>query len=145
MPIKGFNIGKEASVVIVHPDFGPITFGLLTSFSAKPMNTRLTSTPITNGGKSIHRVVPTGWEGSFEIDRSDGVVDAIFQLLEDNYYGGKSETYVLIAEVITNPDGSIDEYRFKNCVLVPSEHGTFKADEKVTQRFDFIATNRERA
>lgn len=145
MPIKGFNIGKEASIVVMHPDVGAISFGLLTSFTPKPITQQLSSIPITNGGKPVHRVVWQGWEGSLEIDRSDNVVDVLFQLLEDNFFAGKPETYVMITQTISNPDGSIDEYRYKNCVIKPAEQGTWKGDDKVTQRFDFVATNRERA
>lgn len=145
MPIVGFNIGKEVSLDLIHPSVGVVNFGLLTSFNSRPLRNRLSSMPITNGGKSVFRNVFTGWEGSFEIDRSDSIVDALFQLLEDNFYAGNPETYFMITETIKNPDGSIDEYRFKNVVLEPEDAGTWKSEDKVAQKFGFVATQRQRA
>lgn len=145
MPITGFNIGKETSLDLVHPTVGVINFGLLTSFNSRPIRNRLTSTPITNGGKSVFRNVFTGWEGSFEVDRADSVVDTLFQLLEDNFYAGLQETYFMITETIRNPDGSVDEYRYKNVVLEPEDHGTWRSEDKIQQRFGFVATQRQRA
>lgn len=145
MPISGFNIGKEVSLDLVHPTLGIVPIGLVTNFEARPMVSRLQSIPITNGGKSIHRMVYTGWEGTFEADRANGVLDALFQLLEDNFYGGQAETYFLLTETIRNPDSSIDEFRFVQVVLQPETHGSWQAEQKVTQRFTYVATNRERA
>mgnify|MGYP003386510864 CR=1 FL=1 len=145
MPIvAGFNIGKEVSLDLVHPTLGIIPFGLLMNFTSRPMKNRLQSTPITNGGKSIFRIVYTGWEGAFEIDRSNGVPDALMALLEANFYGGQPETYFLITETISNPDSSIDEYRFRNAVIEPEDAGSWKAEEKVTIKLAFAASIREK-
>lgn len=143
MPITGFSIGKDTSLVVMHPEFGAMGFALLTNFMAKPVTNRLTSVPITNGGKPTHRQIYQGYEGSFEVDRSDALVDTLFQNLEDNHYAGKPETYFMINQTITNPDGSVSEFRFLNCVLALEDSGSWKADEKVTQRFTFAASHRE--
>jgi hypothetical protein len=142
--ISGFNIGKEVSLDLVHPTIGIIPLGLVTSFESRPLKSRLNSIPITNGGKAIYRNIYTGWEGTFDIDRSNGIVDALIQLLEDGYYGGQPETYFLLTETIRNPDTSVDEFRYKNVVLEPESHGTWKTEEKVTQKLAWVATLRER-
>lgn len=144
MPISGFNIGREIAVDIVHPSLGVLNFSLITSYNARPMRRRLESLPITNGGKAIYRETYHGWEGTFEIDRADSSFDALNQLLEDNYYGGLPELYAMITETITNPDGTIDTYRLKNVILEPEDHGTWRGEEKVTQRLGFVASYRER-
>lgn len=140
----GFNIGKEASLDLVHPKLGIIPFGLLTNFSSRPLKNRLQSTPITNGGRSQFRIVYFGWEGAFEIDRSDGIPDALIALLEENFYNGEPETYFMITETISNPDGSIDQYRFRGVVIEPEDAGNWKADEKVMIKLNFAATLRQK-
>jgi hypothetical protein len=142
MPVTGFNIGKEASLDLVHPRAGVIPIALLTSFNAKPMKTRLESKPITNGGRVVYRMTYQGWEGNFEYDRTDDVVDLVFQELETNYYSGLPETYFMITQTIRNPDASLGEYRYINAILEPDDPGTFKGEEKVTGRFGFVAQER---
>lgn len=145
MPVAGFNVGKETNLEVVHPTLGPIPLGLVQSFESRPVTQMLKSIPITNGGKSISRVVYTGWEGNFEMDRANGVLDTLFAVLEETYYGGGPETYFLLSEIIRNPDGTIEEYRYINVVVQPETHGQWKAEDKVTQRFNFAATLREKA
>jgi hypothetical protein len=145
MPISGFNIGKETALDIIHPLFGIINFGLLTNFNSRPITRLLESLPITNGGESVYRDVFHGWEGTFEVDRTDSTLDALTDILESNYRNGQPETYAMITETITNPDGSIDQYRYKNVVLIPEDHGAWRGEEKVMQRLGFRASRRERA
>lgn len=142
MPVTGFNIGKEASLDLVHPRAGVIPIALLTSFNAKPMKTRLESKPITNGGRPVYRMTYQGWEGNFEYDRTDEVVDLVFQELETNYYSGLPETYFMITQTVRNPDGSIGDWRYVNCILEPNDPGTYKGEEKVTGSFGFVAQER---
>lgn len=144
MPIEGFNIGKEVSLDLVHAELGVISFGLVTSFQSKPRQQQLTSTPITNSGVPVHRTTFGGWEGSFEIDRANGVLDTLFQYLEDRYFAGNGESYFVLTETITNPDTSIEEYRYVGVVITYDDHGTWRAEDKVTQRFSFLASKRER-
>ena len=142
MPVTGFNIGKEAALDLVHPLLGVIPIALLTSFNAKQMKARLESKPITNGGRAVYRMIYHGWEGTFELDRTDSIIDDLFTNLEANYYAGVPETYFIITQTITNPDGSTDTFRYINTILEPDDPGTWKGEEKVTQKFMFIASQR---
>ena len=142
--ISGFNIGKEVSLDLVHPTIGIIPLGLVTAFTARPLKSRLSSIPITDAGLAVYRNIFMGWEGSFDVDRSNSVMDALFQLLEDNYYGGQPETYFMLTETIRNPDTSVDEYRYINVVLEPEDHGNWRTEEKVTQRLSWVSARRER-
>lgn len=144
MPIQGFNIGKEAAIDFVHPAIGVLSFGLATSFETRPIRRRLQSIPITNNGEPVYREIFEGWEGTLEIDRTDSTMDALVQLLEDNYFSGRQETYLMITETITNPDGTIDAYRYKNVVLEPESQGRWSGEEKVSQRMGWVCSRRER-
>ena len=138
-----FNIGKEQTVVLTHPNLGPMVFALLTGFESRPRTTSATSTPITNNGESVHRTIYQGWEGSFEMDRTDNLVDAVIDYLESRYYAGEQESYFLITQTIRNPDGTVSDYRYRNVVLTPDTPGTWRGDEKVSQRITFMASRRE--
>lgn len=142
MAVTGFNIGKDASIDLVHPDQGVIPIALMTSFNPRPLKTRLKSAPITNGGRNVYRVTYQGWEGTVELDRTDGVVDILTNLLETNYFAGLPETYFMITETVRNPDGSVDQFRYTNVVFEPEDMGTFRGEEKVSQRFMFVASQR---
>lgn len=142
MGVSGFNIGKDLSLDLVHPTQGVIPIALITSFNARALKTRLTSKPITNGGRTVNRVTYQGWEGTCELDRTDGVIDILTNLLETNYFAGLPETYFMITETIRNPDGSVDQFRYTNVVFEPDDMGTFRGEEKVSQRFMFVASQR---
>lgn len=144
MALDTFNIGKDGSFDLVHPTLGIIPLGLLTRLDVRPLTTRLMSAPITNAGKRVYRVLYDGWEGTFEVDRTNGIIDALIQLLEDSYFAGAPETYFLITQTIRNPDASIDEFRYKSTVIQPESGGTWAGEEKVSERFSFVSSQRER-
>lgn len=144
MGVSSFNIGKDASLDLVHPKYGIIGLGLVTSFESNPMTTRLESKPITGGGLNYFRNVFGGWEGSFDIDRSNDIVDALVDILESNYYAGNPETYFQLTQTINNPDGGIVEYMFKNLVVIPQSAGTWAGEAKVTEKLSWVCSRRER-
>src|SRR5438552_11753839 len=126
MPIQSFSIGKDVALDLVHPTLGIVSFGLLTGFNPRVLTTRLISAPITNSGRRVYRIIYDGWEGTFDVDRADGTVDALFDLLESAYFAGAPETYFMITETIKNIDGTIDEFRYRNVVIVPEDGGNWR-------------------
>lgn len=139
---SGFNIGKDVTLDLIHPNQGPIPFGLITSFTSKTIGTRLESRPITNNGKAIYRRIYHGWEGTFELDRENGLLDLLVAALEEGYYAGDPETYFMITETINNPDKTQEQFRYVGVVLEPDDQGTYQGETKVSQRFSWVCTER---
>ena len=59
-----------------------------------------------------------------------------FVAQEGNYFVGASTSQVYLSETITNPDGSVSQYRYVNGTLKLTSGGDFKGDDKVMLKID---------
>src|SRR5262245_12532803 len=115
MPVNGFTIGKDVSLVIQTPT-GPLNISTgITDFSADQMTTDLNSKPLT--GERKFGVIPDGWKGSFKLDRMNPAVDNYFAALEEAYFQGGNQLAGTIYESIAEPDGSVTQWRYTGVVL----------------------------
>ncbi len=139
MPVNGFSVGRDVSLSIVTAS-GPLRLSLITGFSAKP-NTK--DQPIKGmDGVTRHLRLPDGWAGSFDVERQDSTVDDYFAQLEANYYAGQNEAPATITETITEPNGSVTQYRYTGVLLKLDDAGSWTGDASVKQRLSFIASRK---
>jgi hypothetical protein len=139
MPSNGFSVGRDVSLSI-STNSGPIRFSLITEFSAKPSSKE---TPI-KGLDGISRFVrfPDGWSGGFKVERADSTVDDYFAQLEANYYAGLNEGAASITETITEPNGTVSQYRYLGVMLKLDDAGTWVGDNTVKQAISWMASRR---
>ena len=139
MPVNGFSVGKDVTLVLVTQS-GPLPFNRLTEFAAKMDTVDLKSKGID--GITKHLMFPDGWAGSFMLDRTDPTIDSYFAQYEANYYAGIDRRPASITEIISEPDGSITQWRYLNVFLKYDDAGPWKGDTQVKQKISFVAQTR---
>jgi hypothetical protein len=135
---NSFNVGRDgAQVTIFDSNFGQVTISGITSFETKPMMVKLKSVHI--GGRILHRPIPDGHEGTFELDRQDPSFEAYFSQAEANYFAQLPPSVIVITHTINNLDGSVSQFQYTDVALYPEDAGTWKGQDKVTEKFTFQA------
>jgi hypothetical protein len=139
MPVNGFTVGKDVSIVLNGPN-GQIILNGVTDFSAKPVTTTLKHKPLS--GIPQFGYIPDGWELSFKLDRMDPGVDNFWAAFEDGYYNGVNQAGGTVNESIQEADGSISKYRYTGFVLKLDNAGDFSGDKKVEQTLSGMASQK---
>jgi len=140
MPINSFNVGKDVSLDIVDPNQGVITFTLITGFAAKQ---RIKEDRISGlDGVIRPLILPDGWEGSLDIERSDSLVDDYFAAVEAAYYNGQSVQSATITETISEASGAVSQYRYTGVMLKFENAGDWKGESSVKLKVGFLASRR---
>jgi hypothetical protein len=140
MPVNSFNVGKDVQLDIVDPVQGVVSFTLITGFTAKQKVKEVS----VNGLDGLLRplILPNGWEGSFNIERSDSLVDDYFAAVEAAYYNGQSVPSATITETISEASGAVSQYRYTGVMLKFEDAGEWKGDNSVKLRVGFAAGRR---
>lgn len=141
MPVtNGFTVGRDISLDL-YTSRGPLPLPpTVTSFHAKPVYKTINSHVL--GGQNLTAQLPSGWEFTIEIDRSDDSIDAYFAQAEADYYAGIAVPPGTITETITEADGSVSQYRYTKVSLKFDDAGNKQGDNKVTQSFSGSASQR---
>ena len=138
MPLNGYSIGKDAVFTINTPN-GILRVNL-TGFDAKPVYTDLKSMPLDK--PPVHMSIPSGWKGTFKVDRQDSSVDDYVATNEAAYYAGQSMLQGTITQTIEEVDGSTSRYRYTNVNLRVTDPGNWASEKLVEQSLEFEASRR---
>ncbi len=141
MPVNGFSVGKDVSLVIKLSS-GTLTLAGLTSFSRKPSVTKISSKLITGLRKT--GTIPDGWQGSFKLDRFDSTVDDFWAAFEAGYFNGDNQPSGTIYETIKEASGAITKWRYEDVTLSFDDAGDFAGDKRVEQTISFEASRRKK-
>lgn len=141
MPLNTFSTGRDVTLTLVTPS-GPINFNLITGFHSSPVTGQVKVKGID--GITRHALFPDGWTGGFDVERSDSTVDDYFAQLEDNYYAGQNIGGSTITETITEPNGSVTQYRYLQVLLQLDDAGAWMGDQTVKQKISFMAARRKK-
>lgn len=141
MPMNGFSVGRDVSLIIVTAS-GPLVLSLITGFQSKPDIVDVKSKGLD--GITRHVRFPDGWSGSFNIDRQDSTVDDWWSQLEDNYYIGLNEQPATITQTIQEVNGAVTQYRYLQVLLKPDDAGQWAGDSLVRQHLSFVSARRRK-
>lgn len=143
MPASGFNIGRDTTVVILHPmaPGGRLTVPLQESFDAKQMTAHVES----KGLDGVNRFadVPSGWSGTLNFDRSDNSVDAFFDAIEAAFYNGQSLPTGTITEYQTEANGSQTTFVYSLVSFAYTNNGNRVGDQIVKGSIGWKASRRK--
>ena len=146
MPIQSgvgdMSIGKDVAVDIVQADGSILRLGNITSFDRKPVTKQINSDGID--GVPRKGVIPGGWKLSFDIDREGPSADDWWALYEDNYYANRPLQNVMITETISEPDGTVTQWRYVGVALHFSDAGNWKADAVTKMKLEGEASYRQK-
>lgn len=141
---SAYNIGRDGATLNIVANGSPLSPTILTNFESNQETVQLKSKPLS--GPPIFQEIPDGWKGSFEVDRADGTLDDFFAQAEDTYYAGDDATVITILHTIADAAvgavGAVRQYRYDGIVMKLENAGSYKADEKVTQKVSFMASRR---
>lgn len=139
MPVNGFSVGKDVSLVLVSPQ-GPLDVSLVTEFMSKMDTIEIKIKGLD--GVTRHVRFPDGWSGTFAIEREGPIIDNYFALIEADYYAGVDSSLCSLTEIIAEPDGSITEWRYLNVLLKYDDAGAWGGDKTVKQKLSFVSETR---
>lgn len=140
MPMNGYNLGSDVSVVFNLPQ-GPVTFANVTNFTAKQITKRVESAGID--GVTRYQEIPAGWEGTLDIDRANPNMDNAIAYLERLYFSGANVPASVIGETIKEASGASTSWQYNGVMFKFDDHGSWKGDDKVTQRLGWVASSRQ--
>jgi hypothetical protein len=141
MAISAFSVGRDTQLVVIGPS-GRVDLAHVTGFDSRQITHSLRVNRLD--GNQIGLELPKGWEGSFELERGDSVVEDFIASTEQSYFNGaisdSSAMYQYVAEV----DGSTSTYQYDSVVFHLSNAGHWRGDSAVKQKLDFFASRRKR-
>ena len=141
MPINGLSVGRDVTLDIIDPaNGGLLAWAEITGFESRQMTKMLQSTSLD--GSNNYAEIPQGWEVSFTLDRANNNVDAYFASVEDGYFTGVDYAGVQVTETITNPDGSVNQYRYEKLSLKLADAGAKTGDNHIKMKVDGKASRR---
>ena len=141
MPMKNaFSLGHDIAVDFNLPQ-GPVRFTIITDVSRKQIVKDIESHGID--GICRYAKIPSGYEGTLEVDRGGPAFDRAIATLDQLYYSGAPVPYSSILEAITEPDGSLTRWRLAGVVFGAEDLGSWKGDSKVTQKLAWKASLRQ--
>lgn len=140
MPINKFNVGKDVTLTVV-TGAGPLSMRLITAFQSKQDTTEQKIKALD--GITRHVRFMDGWSGRFNLERRDRALDDYFNQIETDYYAGIDETEVTITETITEQNGAVSQYRYREVLLKFDDAGEWRGDNTVKMTVSFLASRRQ--
>lgn len=136
------SIGRDIAVNCTLPGGGQLQIAGITEFDRKPKQKKLESHALD--GITRTATIPGTWTLSFSIDRNNREIDDFFSAVEEAYFQGQTVENVTVLETITEPDGSISQYRYEGVSLHFEDAGNWKADSYVKMKLGGEASRRVR-
>lgn len=141
MPQNGYTVGKDVSIDIITPQ-GPLRIKARTNFTSKQDTTDKKIEKCD--GDVDHLVLPSGWSGKIEIERTGPEIDNYIAAREADYFAGKDIAPISITETIREANGSISQYRYTKVALKYSDAGAKKGNDTVKLSLDWMGSRREK-
>ena len=141
MPLTTFSVGRDTQLVIMGPN-GRVDISHVVGFESRQITTPVRVSRID--GTQLGTELPKGWEGAFEVERGNSVLDDFIAGLEQAYYNGQPVQPGTMYQYITEGDGSVSTYQFNGVVFKLASAGSWKGDTAVKQKLEFFSTQRQR-
>lgn len=142
MPVNGYTVGRDITVTVVTSLGAVAKFSARTGFS-KRQETNDVTVKLANGIVE-HVLMPDGWTGTFDYERSSSAIDDYFANLEAAYYSGANIASGSIVETITEKDGSVSQYTYTGVVMKLSDGGSQTGDNTLKMKIDWMASRRKK-
>jgi hypothetical protein len=139
MSLTMFSVGRDTQLVIIGPA-GLIDLTHVTSFESRQITHSVRVDRLD--GTRIGTELPKGWEGSFELERGNSVVDDFIAAAEQQYFNGSNVSPGTMYQYVTETDGSTSTYQYDNVIFRLSNAGIWKGDSSVKQKLEFFAVRR---
>jgi hypothetical protein len=141
MAISVFSVGRDTQLVVVGPS-GTINLTHVTAFESRQVTQSVRVNRLD--GSQLGVELPKGWEGSFELERGDSVVEDFIATTEQSYYNGSVSATSTMYQYVSEVDGSTSTYQFDSIVFRLSNAGLWKGDAAVKQKLEFFGSRSRR-
>ncbi|MGA3000240.1 MAG: hypothetical protein ABSE20_00800 [Acetobacteraceae bacterium] len=141
MAISVFSVGRDTQLVVVGPS-GTIDLAHVTSFESRQVTQSVRVNRLD--GSQMGMELPKGWEGSFELERGDSVVEDFIAGTEQSYYDGSISATSTMYQYVSEVDGSTSTYQYDSVVFRLTNAGLWKGDAAVKQKLEFFGSRRRR-
>jgi hypothetical protein len=141
MSISIFSVGRDTQLVVIGPA-GRVDLSHVTGFESRQITQSVRVSRLD--GSHLGAEIPKGWEGNFEIERGDSVVEDFIASMEQSYFNGIIGSTGSMYQYVTEVDGSISSYQFDAVVFRLVNAGQWRGDLAVKQKLEFFASRRRR-
>jgi len=141
MAISVFSVGRDTQLVVIGPS-GTINLAHVTAFDSRQVTQSIRVNRLD--GNQIGMELPKGWEGGFELERGDSVIEDFIAAAEQNYFNGSMSVASSMYQYVSEVDGSTSTYQYDSVVFRLSNAGQWKGDAAVRQKLEFFASRRRR-
>jgi len=141
MAISVFSVGRDTQLVVIGPS-GTINLSHVTAFDSRQITQSIRVNRLD--GNQMGMELPKGWEGNFELERGDSVVEDFIATTEQNYFNGSMTESSSMYQYVSEVDGSTSTYQYDSVVFHLSNAGQWKGDAAVRQKLEFFASRRRR-
>ncbi|MBV9528245.1 hypothetical protein, partial [Sphingomonas sp.] len=127
MPMQGYSVGRDVTLVVTLPDGTSLHLGKVTGFNPKQ---DVTDQKIKRlDGFTDNLRFFDGWSGTFKMERDGPALDQYFAALESNFYAGGDEQPAILTQTILEPNGSVTQWRFERVLLRYDDSGDWAGDK----------------
>jgi hypothetical protein len=141
MAISAFSVGRDTQLIVIGPA-GRIDLVHVVGFDSHQVTKSLRVNRLD--GNQIGIELPKGWEGGFELERGDSVVEDFIASMEQDYYNGIMDKPSSMYQYVSEVDGSTSTYQFDTVVFRLTNAGQWRGDSAVKQKLEFFASRRIR-
>jgi hypothetical protein len=141
MALTNFSVGRDTQLVVIGPS-GRIDLTHVTGFEARQLTQSVRVDRLD--GTQMGTEIPKGWEGNFEIERGDSIVDDFIAKAEQQFYAGSTVPNGTMYQYVAETDGSTSTYQFDGVIFKLTSAGQWKGDSSVKQKLEFFAARRRR-
>jgi hypothetical protein len=132
MPMNGMQIGSDLTLTVVDSVMGLQTFANITMVDVKQQTKNLRSVPLS--GPPLEAEVPDGWNIEIAIDAGNSALLDYVLANEATFYAGGDVGTITGSATIIFPNGVSRLVRFTGGAIKLTDGGSFKGQEKVSQR-----------
>ncbi len=93
-------------------------------------------------GLPIEFNTPSGWRGSFDVDRANDALDRLFAANETAFWTSGIISTGTLYTYITERTGGLSTYQYIGCAFTLQNAGDFKQEAIVRQTVNFFASQR---
>ena len=141
MSISTFSVGRDTQLVVIGPS-GRIDLTHVTAFDSRQITQSIRVNRLD--GNQMGMELPKGWEGSFELERGDSVVEDFIANMEQSYFNGSMSELGSMYQYVSEVDGSTSTYQYDSVVFHLTNAGQWRGDAAVKQKLEFFASRRMR-
>lgn len=141
MAISVFSIGRDTQLVVIGPH-GRVDLSHVTAFESRQMTQSVRVNRLD--GNHLGMELPKGWEGSFETERGDSVMEDFIARMEQDFFNGSMSAHGTMYQYVSEADGSVSTFQYDSVVFRLVNAGHWRGDAPVKQKLEFFASRRRR-